>query len=437
MRLLLLTVFALAAFAQGTQPYARKGDVNSSVPPAGERITFNKQILPILQKNCQGCHRPGEVGPMSLLDYQSTRPWAKAIKEAVLEKKMPPWFADPKYGHFANDRRLGDADLKTLVSWIDSGCPEGDPKDKPAPVRWRDGWNIRPDVILEMPHPYLVPATGVLQYAYVVIPTGFKNDTWVTAGEIRPSARAVVHHMSAIVRPPGSPWLKDAKPGVPYVPAGASRDGQPDATDPQLGLIDSSDEFLVGYAPGMQPQRFDIDHSAKLIPAGSDIVLQIHYTTNGKTPAQDQAKVGLTLAREPPARRFYSATALSWHWEIPPGDPNYQGTARMTFGEPVELVFIQPHMHLRGKDMTVRLVYPGGESETVLNVPHYSFAWQIIYYLAKPLQLPAGTRVEITAHWDNSPNNPYNPDPAKTVTWGNQSSDEMLSVPMGVIVDRD
>jgi hypothetical protein len=282
-----------------------------------------------------------------------------------------------------------------------------------------------------------VPATGTLQYTYIVIPTGFKKDTWVTAAEVRPSARSVVHHMSAIVRPPGEPWLRDAKPGEPYIPEAASKEGTPDSNDPQAGLINENDEFLVGYAPGMQAQRFDIDHSAKLIPAGSDIVLQVHYTTNGKTVEQDQPRIGLTVASEPPAKRFMSAVAMNYHWTIPPGDPNYEGHARLTFGEPVELVFIQPHMHLRGKDMTVNLVYPDGRSSTVLSVSHYNFAWQIIYYLAKPLMLPAGTKVEITAHWDNSPNNPFNPDPAKSIEWGNQSWDEMLSVPMGVVINRD
>ena len=374
---------------------------------------------------------------MPLMDYAAVRPWAKAIKEAVLSRKMPPWFADPHYGHFANDSRLSEADIATLVGWVDNGAPEGAAQDKPAPVRWKEGWNIRPDAILERPYPYTVPAKGPLQYAYIVIPTGFTQDTWVTAGEIRPRARSVVHHMNAIVRPPGNAWLRDAKPGVPYLPDATAHDGQPDSTDPQAGLIDASDEYLVGYAPGMQAQRFDEDRSAKLIPAGADIVLQIHYTANGKYAVQDQARIGLTLAKEPPARRFYSATALSWHWEIPPGDPNYEGHAKMTFGEPAELVFIQPHMHLRGKDMTVRLTYPTGESETILSVPRFNFAWQVIYYLSRPLQLPMGTRVEITAHWDNSANNPYNPDPSKSVKWGNQSWDEMLSANMGVIVDRD
>jgi len=399
--------------------------------------TFNKDVLPILQKNCQTCHRPGEVGPMGLLTYQETRPWAKAIKAAVLSKKMPPWFADPHFGQFLNDRRLSDADVKTLVTWVDGGAPEGDPKDKPLPIRWREGWNIRPDVILQTTKPMTVPATGTLQYTYIVIPTGFTKDTWVTAAEIRPTARSVVHHMSAIVRPPGEPWLRDAKPGEPYIPNEASKEGTPDSNDPQAGLIDANDEFLVGYAPGMQAQRFDIDHSAKLIPAGSDIILQVHYTTNGKTVEHDQPRIGLTLAKEVPPKRFMSAVAMNYHWTIPPGDPNYEGHARLTFGEPVELVFIQPHMHLRGKDMTINLVYQDGRTSTLLSVPHYDFTWQVIYYLAKPLMLPAGTKVEITAHWDNSANNPYNPDPTKSVEWGNQSWDEMLSVPMGVVFNRD
>jgi len=421
MRLAILTLASLAV----------------SAAPGTGFITFNKQVLPILQKNCQSCHRPGEAAPMSLLDYQSTRPWAKAIKQAVLSGKMPPWFADPEYGHFANDSRLSDADIKTLVSWVDTGAPEGDPKDKPPPLRWKEGWNIRPDIVVALPQPYTVPASGVLQYVYIVVPTGFVKDTWVTAAEIRTSAPSVVHHINAIVRPPGAPWFRDVKPGVPYVPDPASRDGQPDSTDPQAQLFGAEDEFLAGYAPGMGAQRFDLDHSAKLIPAGSDIVLQIHHTPNGKTEVPDLVRVGLTLAKEPPARRFYSASVVSWQWEIPPGDPNYEGHARLTFGEPVELVFIQPHMHLRGKDMTIRLRFPGGESQTILRVPRYDFSWQTVYYLSQPLQVPKGTRVEITAHWDNSANNPYNPDPGKTVKWGIQSWDEMLNVNLGVITDLD
>lgn len=393
--------------------------------------TFNKDILPIFQKNCQGCHRPGEIGPMPLLTYESTRPWAKAIKEQVATGKMPPWFADPKYGHFANDRRLSAGDIRTIEAWVDGGAPEGDAREKPKPVTWAEGWNIRADEIFQMPDPFPIPAKGTLDYIYIVLPTGFRTDTWVTAAEIRPSARSVVHHVLAVVRPPGSQWMKEAKPFVPYIPPLPSEDGN----NPQDKPVDMSYELLAGYSPGMQPQRFDVDHSAKLIPAGSDIVLQVHYTPNGKTAMQDQTRIGLTLAQEAPPKRFMSAVAASWKWEIPAGDPNYEGHARLTFGEPVELVFIQPHMHVRGKDMTIRLVYPGGESQTVLSVPHYDFRWQVIYYLDKPLQLPQGTRVEVTAHWDNSAANPNNPDPTKTVKYGFQSTEEMLSAAMGVIID--
>jgi len=380
--------------------------------------TFNHDVLPILQQHCQGCHRPGEIGPASFLTYESTRPWAKAIKAAVVSKKMPPWFADPAYGHFRNDRRLSDRDIQTLAAWADSGAPEGEASEKPAPVEWHDGWNIAPDLVLQMPDPYAVPASGALPYVYVVLPTGFRRDTWVKAAEIRPGARSVVHHVNAVVRPPGSRWLKEAKPFVPYIPA---------VEEEPIG------ELLTAYSPGMQPERFDIDHSAKLIPAGSDIVLQLHFTANGK-PAEDQTRVGLELAGEAPLKRFLSAAVNSSAWTIEPGDANAEGHGRMTFGEPVELVFVQPHMHLRGKDMTVSLVYPSGETETLVQVPHYDFNWQILYYLAEPRFLPQGTRVEVTAHWDNSANNPRNPDPNATVHWGNQNWDEMLSVPMGVLV---
>ena len=404
---------------------------------ADSPVTFNQDILPILQKNCQSCHRPGEIGPMPLLSYENTRPWAKAIKAAVLSRKMPPWFADPSYGHFLNDRRLSDRDIRKIAAWVDAGAPEGDPKGKPAPVEWPDGWNIKPDSIFQMPDPFKIPASGTLDYVYIVIPTGFPKDTWVTAAEVRPSNRAVVHHIIAVVRPRGSQWMKDAKPFVPYIPPDISAGGVAGANDPQSNPVNMSYEFLAGYSPGMQPQRFDLDHSAKLIPAYADIVLQVHYTPNGKAATEDQTKIGLELAQEPPQKRFYSAVVASANWTIPPGDPNYEAHARLTFGEPVELVFLQPHMHLRGKDMSIRLVYPNGESEIVLRVPHYDFGWQVIYYLAKPLQLPQGTHVEVTAHWDNSANNPNNPDPKATVNYGFQSSDEMLSVAMGVIVDGD
>ena len=201
----------------------------------------------------------------------------------------------------------------------------------------------------------------------------------------------------------------------------------------ELGVREAAD---VARAFDAVRQRFDAEGAAKLIPAGYDIVLQLHYQPNGKTATSDQTRIGLRLAKEPPLKRMMSATASGWQWAIPPGDANYEAHARLTFGEPVELVSLQPHMHLRGKDMTVRLIYPDGKTATILSVPRYDFNWQIIYDLEKPLALPMGTRVEITAHWDNSANNPKNPDASKTIRWGNQSTDEMLSLPMSVIIDR-
>jgi mono/diheme cytochrome c family protein len=400
---------------------------------ASSGVTFNKDVLPILQKNCQVCHRPGEIGPMPLLAYDQARPWAKAIKASVVSRKMPPWLADPRYGHFSNDRRLSDEDIRKVAAWADAGAPEGDAKGRAPDVQWPEGWNIHPDLVLQMPDAYPIPATGTLKYVYIVIPTGFTSDTWVTGAEIRPSARSAVHHIIAVVRPPGSQWMKDAKPFVPYIPDAVAEQ----ASDPQSNPVNISYELLAGYSPGMQPQRFDMDHSAKLIPAASDIVLQVHYTPNGSSALEDQTRIGLELAKQAPAKRFMSAVAAANNWTIAPGDANAEGRAKLTFGEPVELVFMQPHMHLRGKDMTIQLISPVGESEAILSVPHYDFNWQIIYYLDKPRMLPKGTRVEVTAHWDNSVNNPANPDAAATVRWGNQSTDEMLSLAMGVIIDRD
>jgi hypothetical protein len=364
---------------------------------------------------------------MSLLTYESARPWAKAIRSAVISRKMPPWFADSKHGRFKNDPRLSSQEVSKIVEWVDAGALEGAAKDAPPPLKWQDGWNIQPDVIVQMPDPYSIPEEGVPQYVYVVLPTGFTRDTYVNAAEIRPGARSAMHHAVALVRPPGSPWLKQAKPFVPYVPSAQISDPP---VDPRF-----APQTLVSYSSGMQSQRFDVDHSAFLIPAGSDIVLQLHYISNKKTVVQDQTRLGLSLAAQPPQKVFFSVAALSWNWTIPPNDENYEGHAELTFRSPAELVFVAAHMHLRGKDMTVRLFYPGGRSETVLSVPHYDFAWQMIYYLDKPIPLPAGTRVEVTAHWDNSANNRNNPDPGATVHWGDQSSDEMLSAPLGVIVD--
>ena len=412
--------------------------------------TFNKDVLPVLQKNCQGCHRPGEVAPMSFLTYQDTRPWAKAIKSAVLSKKMPPWFADPGAGHFLNDRRLSDADVKALVSWADGGAPEGDAKDKPAPLQFTEGWNIKPDVTIEMPNAFEVPASGIIEYQYIVIPTKFDHDMWVTAAEVRPGNRAVMHHVIVYVRPPGSQYLKDAQPGIPYVPITFERDANGAAirripTNPQqlqaaIAQRSSMDsiELLTAYAPGLQAQRFDtpIAGAAKFIPAGSDLVFQLHYTTNGKA-ATDKTKVGMTFAKTAPKYRHVTGNATQNRFEIPPNDPNYETHSQVTFAQDAQLVWLMPHMHVRGKDFLYKAVYPTGESETLLNVPKYDFNWQVGYEEAKPLLLPKGTRIECTAHHDNSANNPGNPNPNVAVRWGDQTWEEMMIGFFSVVVDAN
>ena len=402
---------------------------------AAETVTFNKDVMPIVQKNCMVCHRAGEIGPMAFTSYESTRPWAKAIKAAVASKKMPPWFADEKYGHFSNEKHLTEKEIATLSAWADNGAPEGNAKDKPAPVTFANGWNIKPDLILKMPKPLKIPAKGTVEYTYITVSAPFKEDTWVLAGEVRPSARSVVHHVVANVRPKGSKWMVQSQlNSEPYAPGPSRNEDLVKANGGNVSVLDN--EFLVGYVPGMEAQRFDMDHSAKLIPAGADIVFEVHYTTNGKE-SEDQSMVGLELAKAPPLRRFMSVNAAQTNLNIAPGDPNAQAVATLKFGQPVDFVYMQPHMHLRGKDMRIEALYPTGEKETLINVPHFDFNWQIVYYEKKPLHFPKGTTLEVTAHWDNSPNNKWNPDPKDTVHWGDQSWQEMLATPMAVIVDRN
>ena len=374
--------------------------------------TFHKDVLPILQKNCQSCHRPGEAGPMSFLTYQDTRPWAKAIREAVLLRKMPPWFADPAHGSFQNDRRLPQNDIATLTAWAQGGALEGDPKDAPKPVAFVEGWNIgTPDVVLEMPAEYDVPPSGTIEYQHFIVPTHFTEDRWVRVVELRPGNGAVVHHAAVFVRPPKSGWMREAKVGQAF----PSQDSENQ---------DLSDEMLDFHVPGSVPHALP-PGQAKLIPAGSDLILQMHYTPNGK-PAKDRSRLGLIFAKEPPAERVYTLPVINHDLVIPPGAPDYRVGAKMIIQDDTKLVSMNPHMHLRGTAFEFRAVYPTGESRVLLRVPNYNFAWQLQYYLKRQLALPKGTRVELSAWYDNSANNPANPDPAREVRWGDQSWDEMM-----------
>jgi hypothetical protein len=399
-------------------------------------VTFYRDVLPILQNKCQECHRPGEAAPMSFLTYDSTRPWAKAMKAAVLTKKMPPWFADPHTGKWANDRTLPDSAKQTLLAWVDAGAPAGDPNDAPKPMQFTDGWAIpKPDLVFEAPE-FDVPASGTIDYQYIVIPTNFKQDTWIQYAEARPGDREHVHHIIAFVRDPGSEWLKDAKPGVPFVPAAAIREAARRGQRPQGGGDGGGQPgFLIGYAPGVPPEML-APGQARLVKAGSDLVLQMHYTANGKT-GKDHTRIGVVLAKEPPKVKVLTLAASNDQFAIPPGDPNYEVESKITLQQETTLIGLLPHMHLRGKDFEYRLVYPTGEKEVLLRVPRYDFSWQLWYTFDKPKVIPAGTTIECTAHFDNSPNNPANPDPKKEVHFGEQSWEEMMIGFFHVAVNAD
>ena len=391
--------------------------------PATTDVTFNKDVLPILQQNCQRCHRPGEVTPMSLLTYKDARPWAKAIKAAVVSDKMPPWFMDPQYdGHFANSARLSKEQIATLVAWADNGAPEGDAKDMPAPRAWIDGWNLRPDLVIEMPNEFHIPATGAVEYQYIKVKGNFTEDTWIEAAEMRPGNSKVVHHGEAWVIPPGSKWMADAQYGVAYPMT-------------EMRKVSSDEADVIGkYNPGVGAQNFKIGDSAKFIPKGSDVVFEIHYTTNG-TPTTDRTKVGFQVAKGVHTTRYFmSYGPTASNLRIPAGDSNAEAVGEVVVAQPMKLVYAQPHMHLRGKDYELRVIYPTGESETLFKAK-FDFNWQLGYQFAKPVVLPVGTRMLGISHWDNSPNNPFNPDPTKEIVWGLQNWDEMSNCFIGLVFD--
>ena len=377
-----------------------------------ETPTFHRDVEPILQAHCQTCHRPGEAAPMPLLSYREARPWARSIREAVLTKKMPPWFADPETGHFKNDRTLPQAEKDTLVRWVDGGAPEGNKQDAPRPLEFVEGWSAgKPDAVYDM-KPFPIPATGAIDYQWVVIPLGFKEDRWVRAVEMRPGDRSVVHHGAIFERRAGSKWLADAQPyeAVPKAPGGS-----------EAGM---SDGLIGEYVPGQQAKVLP-EGTAMLIRAGSDLVLQLHYTPNGKATS-DQSKIGLYFAPGPPKERFLTYGVSSTKYLIPANAPAVRVNTEITLGTDARLLFLQPHMHLRGKSFEFRATYPDGREQVLLRVPNYDFYWQLRYELPDNTILPAGTKIAVTAVFDNSANNPRNPDPSQEVRNGEQSKDEMM-----------
>ena len=388
--------------------------------------TFNKDVLPILQDRCQGCHRPREAAPMSFLTYKETRPWAAAIREAVTSRKMPPWHADPAHGTFRNERRLTAAQIEILSQWARTGAKEGDPKDAPAPRQFASGWTIgKPDLVLDMGADYKVPAAGTVEYTYFVVPTGFSEDRWIEKVELRPGARTVVHHAVLFSRPPGSKFMKDAKSGTAFVPEPEKETNQEAEPKPgEFFALSGSHEVLSIYVPGGDAYQVRVGQ-ARLVKAGSDLIFQMHYTARGKEEI-DRTQVGIVFAKQLPKERVINTGILNTGIKIPPGDASHRETARVRVQTDVKLESMFPHMHLRGKAFEITAKLPGGETQTLLRIPRYDFNWQTSYYLTEPIVLPQGTELTAVAWYDNSPNNPYNPDSTKEVHWGDQSWEEML-----------
>ncbi len=370
---------------------------------------------------------------MSFESYEEARRYAEAIRFATQNRSMPPWFAVSGIGRFSNDPSLSGEEIATLAGWAAAKAPAGDARDAPPTHDWAEGWSIaRPDLVVKMTKSVKLPAHGDVEYTYEIVPTRFAEDRWVQMAEVLPSARANVHHAVVYIRPPESSWLRHAPVGEAF-----TAETLTDAEDRRGAHWTDSDVLLV-YAPGSSPDEWP-STMAKFIPAGSDLVFQMHYTTNGKS-VEDQSRVGLVFSKRPPAQRVLTLQLTNDHFVIPPGVDNFRVEARGTLPNDAMLLSFFPHMHLRGKKFEYNLVKhgtgeqsrgagvdgaAGAEIETLLRV-NYHFHWQMSYRLAEPRLLKAGTELQAVAWYDNSANNPHNPDPKAAVRWGEQTYDEMM-----------
>ena len=387
--------------------------------------TFYRDVLPILQQHCQSCHRPGEIAPMPLVTYPETHPWAKQIRDTTRSKSMPPWFADPCCGHFADDPSLTAAEIATLSAWADAHAPAGNPHDAPPSPYWTQSWNIsRPDAVLSMPKAVTIPAHGDVEYSYEIVPTNFTEGKWVQMSEIRPSSRAHVHHAVVYVRPPDSDWLRAAPLNQAFTASSLH--------DEHLRhqAHETTSDLLLVYAPGSSPDRWP-DNMAKFIPAHSDLVFQMHYTTNGHADT-DRTSIGLVFAKQPPVQRVITLQLANDHDSIPipPNADDYRVEVHGTLPNDCVLLSFFPHMHLRGKRFEYNIVHSDKDLldksvETLLRV-NYDFYWQLSYRLQEPRFLKAGTELQAVAWYDNSRHNRHNPDPDSAVTWGDQTYNEMM-----------
>ncbi|MFO0841188.1 MAG: redoxin family protein [Gemmataceae bacterium] len=379
------------------------------------KVTFARHVSRVLQNNCQECHRAGQIGPMALLSYDDAVAWGETIREVIDEGRMPPWYADPRHGEWANDRRLSKEDREVLLAWLDGGMPKGDDKDAPAPRKFSEGWVIgTPDQVFTMPKAFDVPAEtpkGGVPYKYFSVETNFAEDRWVTHAEARPGAPEVVHHIILFIVPKG-----------------------------EMFRPDGPSQVLCGQAPGDMPLMLQ-PGQAKKVPAGGKLVFQMHYTPNGKAQS-DRSSVGLIFAKGPPKHRVLTRPVMNRQFvtrmaSIPAGADNFPLEASFKVPDDVRIVSFMPHMHLRGKDFKYEAVAADGKAETLLSIPRYNFNWQSIYRPKTPVLLTKGTTLHCLAHFDNSEKNPNNPDPTKKVFWGDQTWEEMMIGWIDFYVDKD
>ena len=432
-------------------------------------VTFNKDVASILYNNCAECHRPNDIAPMSLLSYKEVRPWARSIKEKVVNREMPPWSPDPAYGEFTNDHRLAQKDVDTIAAWVDQGAKEGNPKDLPKmPEFVRGGWEIgKPDVVLQMAEEHVVKPDDPDNYINYFIPTNFKEDVWVQAAEVHPGNRRVVHHVIAFIQTPQmmAKRLEDAKKSGENIgkrTAGGSGlfylDGNLRRVKMDAPVVNNACEekaaggrtpggnndgqnegmLLAGFAPGTGNTVYPAG-TAKRVPAGSTLMFQMHYSAfrgSLKESVTDRTSIGLIFAKQPPDKMVITSAAANVMFKIPAGADNHEVVACQTVPRDIQVINYMPHMHLRGKDMKYEAVYPDGKRETLLWVPKFSFNWQSVYWLKRPVDIPKGTKLIVTAHFDNSTKNKYNPDPTKDVRWGDPTYDEMMIGWMDITIDN-
>jgi hypothetical protein len=407
-----------------------KVKTSAEEPDRGTSPSFYGDILPILQQRCESCHRRGGIAPMSFESYEDARRYAVAIRGATQNKSMPPWFAVPGVGRFSNDPSLSAEQVATLAAWADANAPAGNPRDAPARIHWAESWSIAPpDLVLKMPKPVALPAQGNVDYTYEIVPTNFAEDRWVRAAEVLPALRGNVHHAVVYIRPPDANWLRRAPVAEPFTAETLSD------SEGRRGAHWTDSDILLVYAPGSSPDEWPAT-MAKLIPAGSDLVFQMHYTTNGHG-GSDQTSVGLVFSKQPPLERVLTLQLTNDHFVIPPGASDYRVEARGTLPNDALLLSFFPHMHLRGKRFEYNIIHSGTEGrehqsgnsrrliEPLLRV-NYHFHWQMSYRLAEPRLLRAGSELQAVAWYDNSAQNPHNPDPSAAVRWGDQTYEEMM-----------